>query len=100
MDTFGLDLRVLLYYLVLQAGEFKWGTDEGGFINVLFQQNVTFAQLRATFDAYERVSYPPRFKVSHFDPCVLLFSVKSHSLEEIVIFWLMRCFLIRSSHKF
>lgn len=38
------------------AGEFKWGTDEGGFINVLFQQNVTFAQLRATFDAYERVS--------------------------------------------
>ncbi|XP_063678173.1 annexin A13-like isoform X9 [Bolinopsis microptera] len=37
------------------AGEFKWGTDEGGFINVLFQQNVTFAQLRATFDAYERL---------------------------------------------
>lgn len=37
------------------AGEFAWGTDEGGFINVLFQQSVTFAQLRATFDAYERL---------------------------------------------
>eukprot|EP00116_Pleurobrachia_bachei_P004887 sb/3465149/ len=37
------------------AGEFKWGTDEGGFINVLFQESVTFAQLRATFDAYERM---------------------------------------------